>query len=253
LFEGETMKSKIAHALSAVALLAFWCASVPTLARQTAESVPLGLVEKTSGAQIGNATATEGLSVYSGDYLTTSDKGLLLLRIGTLSLELEGSSAVHIYSTPYGAVAELNHGSVLYTTPGGEKNLVIVASDVRITPILSNADFGRVAMDDPCDITVQSQRGEVNVKVGSEQRTIEQGKAYRVHAENQISYRRYLSPDAEDYHRYHEHTPCAALDMVSGHAPVAPGSSHFLLVAAGLIGAGTGIGIWKVIESPDRP
>jgi hypothetical protein len=251
LFEGETMNRKIARAFSALVLFAFAGAGAP--ARPTADSLPLGLVEKTSGAQIGSATATEGLSVYSGDYLSTSDKGSLLIRIGTLSLQLESSSSAHIYRTPYGAVVELNHGSVLYKTPGGEQNLIIVASDVRVTPDLSNADFGRVSMDDPCDITVQSQRGEVNVKVGSEQRTIEQGKAYRVHAENEISYRKYLSPDADDYHRYHEHVPCAALDMVSGHPPVAPGSSHFLLLAAGLVGVGTGVGIWKVWESPDRP
>jgi hypothetical protein len=247
------MNIKIAHILSGVALFAFASAGVPTQARTTTESLPLGLVEKTSGAQIDNAAASEGLSVYSGDYLSTSDKGSLLIRVGDLSLELESSSGAHIYRTPYGAVVELNRGSVLYTTPGGQQNLVIVASDVRVTPTLANADFGRVSVDDPCDIKVQSQRGQVDVQVGSEHRTIEQGKAYRVHAENEISYRKYLSPDADDYHRYHEHTPCAAVDVFNGHPPVAPGSSHFLLVAAGLIGVGAGIGIWKSWESPDKP
>ncbi len=247
------MNAKIARLFFGAALFAAAYAGTAALARATAEDPPLGLVEKTTGAQIGNAAASEGLSVYSGDYLSTSDEGSLLVRVGSVSLELQGSSSAHIYRTPYGAVVELNRGSVLYTTPGGEQNLVIVASDVRITPVLSNADFGRVSMDDPCDITVQSQRGKANVEVGSEHRTIEQGQTYRVHAENEINYRKYLSPDADDYHRYHEHTPCAALDMANGHAPIAPGSSHFLLVTAGLIGLGTGIGILKATESSDRP
>jgi len=160
---------------------------------------------------------------------------------------------VHIYSAPYGAVVELNHGSVLYTTPGGQQNLVIVASDVRVTPTIANADSGRVTMDDPCDITVYSQNGEANVQVGSENRTVEQGKAYRVHAENELNYRKYLSPDADDYHHYHEHTPCAAAVIPPGHAPVAAASSHFLQVAAGAAGAGVGIAIWKIMESSDRP
>jgi hypothetical protein len=246
------MNKKITRVFFGAALTALvW--GMPVSARTTAEALPLGLVAKTSGAQIGNATAEEGSSVYSGDYLSTADKGTLLIRIGDLSLELQGSSSAHIYRTPYGAVVELNHGTVLYTTPGGEHNLVIVASDVRVTPVLSNADFGRVSMDDPCDISVYSQRGEANVQVGSEHRTVEQGKAYRVHAENEINYRKYLSPDADDYHRYHEHTPCAPLDMANGHTPIAPGSSHFLLITAALIGAGTGIGIFKSMESPDRP
>jgi hypothetical protein len=105
-------------------------------------------------------------------------------------LDLQSSSAVHIYRAPYGAIVELNRGSVVYTTPGGQQNLVIVASDVRVTPVLSEADFGRVTMDDPCNVTVYSQRGETNVQVGSENRTVEQGKAYRVRAENEISYRK---------------------------------------------------------------
>jgi hypothetical protein len=122
-----------------------------------------------------------------------------------------------------------------------------------VTPVLSNSDFGRVTIDDPCNVTVESKRGEADVKVGSESRTVEQGKAYRVHAENEISYRQYLSPDAEDYHKHHEHSPCAAMDMAHSHPPIAPGQSRFLLLTAALVGTGTGIGIMKAMESPDRP
>jgi hypothetical protein len=211
------------------------------------------LVAKTAAAHIGDAAASEGSSVYSGDYLSTSDNGTMLVRIGALSLELQSSSSAHIYRAPYGAVLELNRGTVLYTTPGGQQNLVIVASDVRVTPILSNSDFGRVTIDDPCNVTVESKRGEADVKVGSESRTIEQGKAYRVHAENEISYRQYLSPDADDYHKHHEHSPCAAMDMAHGHLPIAPGQSRFLLLTAVLVGTGTGIAIMKAMESADRP
>jgi hypothetical protein len=89
--------------------------------------------------------------------------------------------------------------------------------------------------------------------VGSESRTVEQGKAYRVHAENEISYRQYLSPDADDYHKHHEHSPCAAMDMAHGHLPIAPGQSRFLLLTAVLVGTGTGIAIMKAMESADRP
>jgi hypothetical protein len=247
------MRMKIARVLPVVALSVFACVGTQLLAQSPPQTPALGLVAKVSGGQIGNAAASEGSSIYSGDYLSTSDNGSLLVRVGPLSLELQGSTGLHIYRAPYGAIVELDRGTVLYTTPGGQQNLVIVASDVRVTPSLSNSDFGRVSMDDPCNITVYSQRGEVNVQVGSENRLVEQGKAYRVHAENEISYRKYLSPDADDYHDYHEHRPCAPVEMVHGHAPVAPGQSRFLLVAAVAVGTGTGIGIWKAMESPYRP
>lgn len=240
--------ARILFSFFAIAAMAPWL-----MAQSSPQIASLGLVSKTVDSQIGTADAIEGSSIYSGDYLSTSDDGSLLVRIGALSLQLQSSSAVHIYRAPYGAVVELNRGSVLYTTPGGQQNLVIVASDVRITPSLVNADSGRVTMDDPCDITVYSQTGEANVQVGSENRTIEQGKAYRVHAENELSYRKYLSPDADDYHRYHDHRPCVAAAMPQAHAPVAGGASHFLLVTAAAAGAGTGIAVWKAMESEDRP
>lgn len=236
-----------------LALLALVVVTAPAIAQSVPQASAVGLVVRASGAQIGNAAASEGASIYSGDALSTADNGALLVRIGALSLELESSTSVHIYGAPYGAVVELDRGSVLYSTPGGQQNLVIVASDVRVTPVISTPDYGRVKIDDPCNVSVSSQRGEANVQAGSENRLLEQGKAYRVRAENEISYGKYLSPDADDYHRYHEHTPCAPLEMARGRAPVAAGQSRFLLVTAVAVGAGTGIAVWKALESPDRP
>jgi hypothetical protein len=239
--------------LPLLVLLALACLSTPSRAQNPTQPLALGLVSKTFDGEIDKARAAEGASVYSGDYLSTNEHGSLLVRIGELGLELQSSSAVHIYRTPYGAVVELNRGSVLYSTPGGPQNLVIVASDVRVTPSLLYQDSGRVTIDDPCNITVYSQHGQVNVKVGSESRNIEEGKSYRVRAEQSITYREYVSPDADNYHHYHDHTPCAPVDIVHGHTPIAPGQSHFVLAATALAGAGTGIAIWKNWESPDRP
>ncbi|MGB7845571.1 MAG: hypothetical protein WBL63_08145 [Candidatus Acidiferrum sp.] len=227
----------------------------PLRAQSPGQNPALGLVAKSERASIGNAAANEGSSVYSGDYLSTEDNGSLLVRVGALALELESSSAAHIYRTPYGAIVELDRGAAIYTTPGTLRNLVIVASDVRLTPALSISDLGRVSIDDPCNVTVHNQRGQVNVQVGSENRVVEEGKAYRVHAENAISYRQYLSPDAGDYHDYHEHRPCAPVKVVSGHAPMAAGQIpvRFVLVTAAAVGAITTVGVWKALESPDRP
>jgi hypothetical protein len=244
---------KLIRLFCGMALLAAVCSGTSLKAQTAQQAVALGLVAKTSGGQIGSAAASEGSSIYSGDELSTSDDGALLVRVGVLSLELQKSTTVHIYRAPYGAVVELDRGSVLYTTPGGAQNVVIVASDVRVTPVLSSADFGRVTIDDPCNVTVQSQRGEANVQVGSEKRTVDEGKAYRVRAESSLTYRKYLSPDANNYHDYHEHIPCAAAAIPQGNAPIAAGQSRFLLVTATLVGAGTGVGIYKALESPDHP
>jgi hypothetical protein len=237
-----------------LAMLALSLASAaPLLAQSGAATPALGLIIKSVSASVGDGAASDGASIYSGDYLFTGDNGSLLVRVGPMSVELQASSALHIYRAPYGAVIELNRGSVIYSTPGGKENLVIVASDVRVTPDPSLPELGRVTIDNPCEITVYSQRGQANAKVGSESHVVEEGKAYRVRAENKISYREHLSPDADNYHRYHEHEPCAPVEMVKGHLPIAPATSHFLLVSGVLIGAGAGIATWKSLESPDRP
>lgn len=241
------------HSLFSVGLLALTMAASSSPAQSQAQNAALGLVAKSQNGRIGNAAASEGATVYSGDYLTTDDKGSLLVRIGALSLELQSSSAVHIYRAPYGAVVELNRGAVGYSTPGGHENIVIVANDVRVTPVLSMPDFGRVSIEDACNVAVYSQDGQADVQAGSESHTVEEGKAYRVRAENEISYRKYVSPDENDYHDFHAHKPCAPVEMVRGHAPVAAGQSRFMIVSAALIGGATGVGIWKAYESPHRP
>jgi len=246
------MKKPLRSPLFAVFMLAAGSA-VPLLAQTPPPTPALGIIVRSSQASIGNAAASDGASVYSGDYLSTQENGALLVRVGALSIELEPSSALHIYRAPYGAVIELNRGTVIYTTPGGKENLVIVASDVRVTPDATLPDLGRVSIDNPCEVTVYSQRGQANAQAGKESRLVEEGKAYHVRADNKISYREYLSPDDTDYHRHHEHEPCAPLDMAHNKLPVGMATDHFALAAATLIGAGAGVLMWKAIESPDHP
>jgi hypothetical protein len=217
-------------------------------------NAPLGVVGNANAAKVGNSAVSEGATIYSGDFLSTDNGGALLVRIGALSVELQSDSSAHIYRAPYGAVVELNSGSLVYSTPGGSQSIVIVASDVRVTPAPNRPDFGSVTIEDRCNVRVQSQRGEAEVKVGSESKVVEEGKAYKVRAENSISYRKYLSPDESDYHNYHEHTPCAAAyQTVKGKPPIAGGQSRFLYVALGTAGIITAIGISEALESPSRP
>jgi hypothetical protein len=248
--KAATMKYASAILASALAML---CVG-STASAKSSDSVPvIGIVTHALYAHVGNSELTAGSTVYTADYISTEDGGSLGLRIGSATLDLSGGSAAHIYHAPYGAVVELNRGSAIYSVPGGKENIVIVASDVRATPNVTMNDIGRVTMDDPCNITVESKRGEVNVDAGTEQHTIEEGKAYRVKALNSLEYRKYLSPDENNYHDYHEHMPCAAIENVNSHGPISPGHSRFLLLAVGAAGVGIGLTVWKVYESPDHP
>lgn len=132
--------------------------------------------------------------------------------------------------------------------------MVIVASDVRATPVLNLADFGRVSIADACNVAAQSQRGQVNVQVGSESHLVDAGKAYRVRAENSVSYRKYVSPEDSDYHSYHEHKSCATPWQAAKNNPLRfPSHSNFLYLAAGGIIPGTILPVLEALESPSRP
>ena len=231
------------------------CLSANASAQAPSGAPALGLIAKTMNANIGDSAATEGSTVYSGDYLTTREGGSMLVRFGALSLELHPSSDAHIYRAPYGVIVELNHGTAVYTTPGSQQNLVIVASDVRVTPVLALADMGRVSLDDPCHVSVYSQRGQVDVQTGSESRLVEEGKAYKVTAMNEVAYREYVSPDVNDYHNYHTHKGCAAPAewAHSGKGALFAAHSHFTLVASVTVGVITWFGASEAFESPSRP
>jgi hypothetical protein len=78
------MISRIARLLSGLVLFALSCAAMPLVAQSSPQTPALGLVAKSSSGQIGSAAATEGSSVYSGDALSTPDKGSLLVRMGPM-------------------------------------------------------------------------------------------------------------------------------------------------------------------------
>jgi len=213
----------------------------------------LGLVAKAVSAHIGNTDVSDGTTVYSGDYLSTQPGGALLVRMGALSLELHGDSSAHLYRASYGFVVELNRGTASYATPGGQQNLVIVASDVRVTPAAATANLGRVSIDGPCKIIVSNQRGQVAVQAGSETEMVEQGKVMSIIPVNSVSYRDYRSPDAVEYHNFHQHTSCAVPRTASGRGPLAAGRNRFLYVAVGTTAVLTIIPVIKALESPDHP
>jgi hypothetical protein len=217
-------------------------------------NAPLGLVTKTLLAHIGSSDSAEGATIFSGDFLSTDAGGVLLVRAGNLSVELQGGSAAHIFRANYGVVVALNRGSLVYNKPSGPPNVVIVASDVRITPVVSLAGTGRVSVDDPCNLLIQSQRGQVFVQVGSESQLVEQGKAFRVRPISSVSEHSPVSPDADDYHASHSHQPCAGpTQTMKGNRPLPQGQSRFIYVAAGAAIIITLVPVLEALESPNRP
>lgn len=219
-----------------------------------AENSPLGMVTKSMSARIGSSASSEGATIYSGDYLSTDPDGALQVRVGNLSVDLKGGSSAHIFRATYGVIITLSRGTLAYNKPSGQPNVVIVASDVRITPVVSVASSGSVSVDDPCNLLIQSLRGQIYVQVGAQSQMVEQGKAFRVRPISSVSEHSPVSPDADDYHASHSHQACAGptQTMRGGH-PLPQGQSRFIYaVAAGGVII-TIIPLMEALESPNRP
>ena len=218
------------------------------------ENAPVGMVTKAQSARVGSSDAPEGTTIYSGDYLSTAAEGILQVRVGNLTLEFKGDSAAHIFRATYGAIIALNQGSVTYNKPGGQPNVVIVASDVRITPVVTTAGAGSVSMVDRCNLLIQSKRGQIYVQVGSQSQLVEQGKAFRVRPLSSVSEHSPVSPDADNYHGSHSHEPCAGpTQAFKGRPPKPPSYSPFTAVVIGGTILITAIAVHEALESPNRP
>ena len=57
----------------------------------------------------------------------------------------------------------------------------------------------------------------------------------------------------DEYHEYHSHKPCAPVQLVKGHSPIAAGQSRFMLVTGIVAGGLTAWGVTEALESPTRP
>jgi FecR protein len=219
-----------------------------------APNTTLGVVTKASSAHIGTSPATEGATIFSGDYLSTDAGGELQLRVGNLSVELQAGSSGHIFQAPYGVIVALNRGTLAYNKPAGQPNVVIVASDVRITPVVGQASSGRISVDDPCNLMIQSLRGQADVQVGSASQLVEQGKAFRVRPISSVSERTSVSPDSDNYHETHQHQPCQGPSQTLNNQRPKPASfSAFTAVAVGAAIVVTVIPLVGAFESPSRP
>jgi len=219
-----------------------------------AENTPLGMVTKSMSAHIGSSASSEGATIYSGDYLSTDPDGALQVRVGNLSIDLKGGSSAHIFRATYGVVMALNRGTLAYNKPSGQPNVVIVASDVRITPVVSVASSGSVSVSDPCNLLIQSQRGQIYVQVGSQSQMVEQGKAFRVRPISSVSENSSVSPDADNYEASHSHQACEGpTQTMKGARPKSPSYSPFTAVTTGGAILITIIAVHEALESPNRP
>jgi hypothetical protein len=206
-----------------VAALIFSLVEAPVSA---APSAALGVVMQADRASVRSAPASNGATLFDGDRLSTQTDGNLRLRVGSAQLFLLADSAAALHRTAEATSAALERGTIVLATNGPEA-IEVQASEARIRPKNGNASLCQVTLVSPQELLLTSQRGDLEVTIGEETRTVSEATSYRVLIES----------------------PAEPAQGRPRHAA----RSRFLIVALIAIGVGTGIGIWRALVSPDKP
>jgi hypothetical protein len=212
------------------------------------------VIQHADRAHLGPGVVNEGATVYGGERLSTDSGGGLDLRVGTSRYALLENSQASFFPGAKGSIAELISGTLTFKRDADGGNIEIVASDVRIVPDGDGAVMGQVTIVSPCKIKITSVLGQLDVVSGKEKKVIKEKEEYSVMPEATVlDIKERVSPDDDDYHKSHSHKSCAAGYIPRGGSPLGAGTSRFLLLAAGVAGGVTAIGIHVALESPDRP
>ncbi len=189
-------------------------------------SKALGVVTRAERALLSTADAANGATVYDGDTLTTEKGGALNVRLGAAQLYLLAESGVAVHHTAAGASAVLQRGTVVLASVAGEA-IELHASEARIRPRTNQPTLAQVTLSGPYELLVTSNRGQLDVTIGDETHLIPENTSYRVEIE-------------------------PAVPNPQGGPPIRTARSRFFIVALSMIGAATGIVVWRALLSPSN-
>ena len=202
----------------------------PTSAAPGPRSAPIGSILQATRDMGQVDPASEGMTIYDGDTLATADKSTLLARLGGPQLFLGASSAVVVHAIANGFSGSLSSGT-LTVNAGHGQTFRMLADGVTIEPLNEVPTITRMTVLNAKQIELTSEKGALKVSLGAQTDTIEAGTSYRVEVET-------------------EPAPEAA-QGVGGAQPA--GRSRFKLIAIVILGAATGIVIWRAVVSPAAP
>jgi hypothetical protein len=198
-------------------------------------SAPLGVVLQAERARAGVEITSEGATIYEGDRLETLEDGNLRARLGGSQMYLRPSTSTQVHGLSNGFSASLLRGTVVAFSPEGQ-TFRLLANGATIRPAGTQATVAQVTCVNPNELLLTSTRGAIEVSLGEEVKTIEAGSSYRMEIQDDVD----QGPQGQ---------------QGSGRGPAHTGRRRralFFLIG-GAIAAGTGIGIWRALESPSEP
>lgn len=200
-----------------------------------------GVIVAARGAQLRNAAATAGTTVFPGDVLSTQARGEVQIHAGAARLYLGESSGATLTNEAGIPSATLLKGMAVFSTSHAN-DFVLIAAAAQIRARADAYTVAQVSVAGPRELIVTSRRGALTITLGEETEILPEAASYRV----------LLDPVAEP-----EPAPDPQGPRGAGTGPhkrprrAAKDRLHVIPIA--LITVLTGFAAYKVFESPDRP
>src|SRR5215472_12952198 len=144
-----------------------------------APSNALGTVVYADHANIGNASASVGSTVFGGDRLLTAQGGSVQVRAGAARFLLSQSSSAILLQEDAWAAAILTSGSATFSTARSNAFALHVFTAL-VRPNSDDPTIGQVTVLGRNEMLVKSTKGALACTVDGETRVIAEGESYRV-------------------------------------------------------------------------
>lgn len=174
-------RSRVLDSFSTTRALVAACLSLTLLISPlwAVPSAAFGTLVFANRAHVGNASASVGATVFSGDRLSTEDAGSVQIRAGAARLLLAGGSAATLLQDEATPGATLTSGTATFSTANSRAFVLHVASAI-IRPNTDQPTIGKVTVLNPKELVVKSVRGSLQVAVEDDVREVPEGEAYHV-------------------------------------------------------------------------
>lgn len=214
-------------AVPALLAMAVFAVSAPAA---PAPAASMGVVMQANHASLDGSPAVNSATISSGNTLSTDNSGALRARFGSSQIYLFPNSKVTVSQAANGFIANLTAGSVFVSSSAGQTFEVLADGAIVRSKILNPAanqqSVAQISWVSPTQLMLTSRRGDLEVTMGSETQTVNEGSSYRM----------MIAPASQ---------PGSSPAAQSGGS----GAGAFYLVAIAIVAAGTGVALWRAFES----
>lgn len=163
-------------------VMTLFAAALLCLPAMAASEKPLGMVIQAKGAQLENATAAIGATVYPGDALTTDPSGSLRLKVGNGQIYMLSASSMRLAQIDDAIQATITGGTVGFSATPGDRFQLDTPVGV-LSPIPGKSAYGQVSFANPKQMIISAYTGDMELNFDGTMHTINAGTTYSVTVE----------------------------------------------------------------------